>query len=137
MEGAGTVEAGAGNSDRLTIRGNRHLLSQAIAKPARQRATISLENNHPGLRVPLTPSERARLPAMSRCVNCGICALVVGRVGAIRLPDLSTTYLRDHTLLPAATRDPIRGGPWRREATGRAWTLWRRDLAPSAGGAPR
>jgi hypothetical protein len=54
---------------------------------------------------PLTPSERARLPAMSRCVNCGICALVVGRVGAIRLPDLSTTYLRDHTLLPAAARD--------------------------------
>src|SRR5262249_27963188 len=54
---------------------------------------------------PLTPAERARLPVMSRCVNCGLCALVVKRIGRTRLPDLANAYLRDLTLLPAAAAD--------------------------------
>jgi hypothetical protein len=58
---------------------------------------------------PLTPFERERLPAMSRCINCGLCALVVRRVGQVRLPDLASAYLRDLTLLPAAGAD-LKGG---------------------------
>ena len=58
-----------------------------------------------GLR-PLTPDERSALPAMSRCISCGMCALVVRRVaGRVRPADLATAYLRDLTLLPAAAPD--------------------------------
>jgi hypothetical protein len=55
--------------------------------------------------LPLTPGERQGLPAMSRCVNCGLCALVVKRFGDVRPPDLATAYLRDHTLLRTVVRD--------------------------------
>jgi len=54
---------------------------------------------------PLTARERERLPAMSRCVNCGLCTLVVRRVGHVRTPDLAGAYLRDLTLLPVAMTD--------------------------------
>jgi succinate dehydrogenase/fumarate reductase-like Fe-S protein len=54
---------------------------------------------------PLTSNERARLPAMSRCINCGLCALVVKRMGGIRLADLPATYMRDYTHLQAAVLD--------------------------------
>jgi len=54
---------------------------------------------------PLTASERERMPAMSRCVNCGMCALVLRRVGRVRTPDVAGAYLRDLTLLPAAMTD--------------------------------
>jgi hypothetical protein len=54
---------------------------------------------------PLTPAERAGLPAMARCLNCGMCALVVRRVGRVRPSDLPSAYLRDLTLLPAAASD--------------------------------
>ena len=60
---------------------------------------------------PLTAGERAALPAMSRCVNCGLCALVVRRVGQTRLPDLANAYLRDLTLLPAVALDLEGGDP--------------------------
>jgi len=58
---------------------------------------------------PLTLAEHRQLPAMSRCVNCGLCALVIRRAGYTRLPDLATAYLRDGGLLPAAEPD-LRGG---------------------------
>jgi len=54
---------------------------------------------------PLTEGERARMPAMSRCVNCGLCALVVHRAGRVRPPDFAGAYLRDLALLPAAAVD--------------------------------
>lgn len=57
----------------------------------------------------LTPHERSRLPAMSRCVGCGVCALVIRRAGYTRLPDLASAYLRDAGLLSAAAPD-LRGG---------------------------
>jgi ferredoxin len=57
----------------------------------------------------LTPRERSRLPAMSRCIGCGLCALVIRRAGYTRLPDLPNAYLRDAGLLPAAAPD-LRGG---------------------------
>ena len=61
--------------------------------------------------VPLTPVERARLPAMSRCVSCGLCALVVKRVGHTRLPDLASAHLRDLTRLPLTAADLEGGEP--------------------------
>src|SRR5215472_13749039 len=57
----------------------------------------------------LTPRERSRLPEMSRCIGCGLCALVIRRAGYTRLPDLASAYLRDASQLPAAEPD-LRGG---------------------------
>lgn len=54
---------------------------------------------------PLTEAEREGLPAMSRCINCGICALVAGRLGGVRLPDLASGYLRHYPLLVDAAPD--------------------------------
>ena len=55
--------------------------------------------------LPLTPEERDLLPAMSRCINCGICALVAGRLGSAYLPDLSSAYLRPLPRLRDAAGD--------------------------------
>ena len=57
----------------------------------------------------LSPRERSRLPEMSRCISCGLCALVIRRAGYTRLPDLANAYLRDAELLPDAATD-LRGG---------------------------
>src|ERR1700682_3157911 len=43
---------------------------------------------------PLPAEERALLPAMPRCISCGICAMVAGRLGRAYLPDLASAYLR-------------------------------------------
>ncbi len=53
----------------------------------------------------LTHLERELLPQMSRCINCGICALVAGRLGSAYLPDLPSAYLRPLPLLPRAAAD--------------------------------
>jgi hypothetical protein len=55
--------------------------------------------------VPLTAEERSLAPQMARCINCGICAMVAGRVGAAHLPDLPSAYLRPLHLLPMAAAD--------------------------------
>lgn len=55
--------------------------------------------------LPLTAEERAQMPAMSRCINCGICDLVAGRLGAASLPDLSSAYLRPLPLLAVVGAD--------------------------------
>ena len=54
---------------------------------------------------PLRPAERDALPAMSRCIDCGLCALVLRRAGGVRPPELAGAYLRDLTLLPAVAAD--------------------------------
>jgi hypothetical protein len=54
---------------------------------------------------PLTAVERSLLPAMSRCINCGICALVAGRTGSAYVPDLSSAYLRALPKLNHAASD--------------------------------
>jgi hypothetical protein len=48
---------------------------------------------------------------MSRCVNCGLCALVARRVGRVRTPDLATAYLRNAAALPDAASDLGGGDP--------------------------
>jgi succinate dehydrogenase/fumarate reductase-like Fe-S protein len=51
---------------------------------------------------PLTHRERDQLPELSRCINCGLCALIVGRAAGPRAADLAAAYLRDYSLLPVA-----------------------------------
>ena len=53
----------------------------------------------------LLPEERELMPAMSRCINCGICAMVAGRLGNAYLPDLASAYLRPLHLLPLVKSD--------------------------------
>jgi hypothetical protein len=53
----------------------------------------------------LTAEERDLMPAMSRCINCGICALVAGRLGQAYLPDLASAYLRPLPQLPRVKAD--------------------------------
>jgi hypothetical protein len=59
----------------------------------------------------LTPEERDLLPAMSRCINCGICAMVAGRLGKAYLPDLASAYLRPLHQLPLVQADLEAGAP--------------------------
>ncbi len=65
----------------------------------------------PNASAALTPADRVRLPAMSRCVGCGLCALVAGRAGRARLPDLAGAYLRDPFLLGRVASDLAGEGP--------------------------
>ena len=60
--------------------------------------------------VALTAEERELMPAMSRCINCGICAMVAGRLGQAYLPDLASAYLRPLPQLPRVKSD-FEGSP--------------------------
>ena len=60
---------------------------------------------------PLTLAEHDLLPQISSCINCGLCALVVKRVGGVRTADLPASYLRDYTQLPAAAADVAGADP--------------------------
>ena len=89
----------------------RHLLRRRL-RPRPATSAESLVAIYADDRLtPLTPTERARLPVMSRCLNCGLCALVAGRAGRVRLPELPSAYLRDPTELPRATADLAGGAP--------------------------
>jgi hypothetical protein len=82
-----------------------HQLRRALRRPPSARSS-SVEASYAEDRLAaLTPAEREGLPAMSRCINCGLCALVVRRAYGRRLPDLTLAYLRDYTLLPLAAGD--------------------------------
>lgn len=71
---------------RRLVRGGRGRGSPAVDRVTSLYAADRLQ--------PLTAAERGLLPAMSRCINCGMCALVAGRTGSAYLPDLSSAYLR-------------------------------------------
>lgn len=100
---------------RLAAAYGRHLLRRLL-RPRPTAGERELLATYADDRLaPLTPDERARLPAMSRCLGCGLCALVARRVGGVRLPELPSAYLRDPTqLLPA--RADLRGAEPSREA---------------------
>jgi len=84
-------------------------LRQATSpQPAVDATEVAIAYGTGGLQS-LTPRERSRVPAMSRCIGCGLCALVIRRAGYTRLPDLPSAYLRDPGQLPAASPD-LRGG---------------------------
>jgi succinate dehydrogenase/fumarate reductase-like Fe-S protein len=78
----------------------RHLVRQRV-NPGRAATAEEVLATYRADRLrPLTEPERADLPAMSRCINCGLCALVAGRLTPLRPTDLATAYLRDYSLLP-------------------------------------
>lgn len=83
----------------------RHQVRRRLRTPFKSSAH-DVQNTYEEDRLrPLTSNERERLPAMSRCINCGLCALVVKRVGGVRLADLPAAYMRDYTHLQAAALD--------------------------------
>jgi hypothetical protein len=94
-------------TDRLRLAWTS-LRQAASPQPPVDAAEVSTVYAHDALGA-LSPRERSRLPEMSRCISCGMCALVIRRAGYTRLPDLATAYLRDASLLPAAEPD-LRGG---------------------------
>ena len=53
----------------------------------------------------LTPEERSRQPRLTRCINCGLCALAASRIGRTRLPDLASSYMRLYSRLGEASSD--------------------------------
>jgi hypothetical protein len=89
----------------------RHQLRRRFRGPLPAHAQDVLNTYAEDRLQPLTLSERGQLPAISRCVNCGLCALVVKRVGGVRLADLPAAYLRDYTQLAAAATDLEGGDP--------------------------
>ncbi len=90
---------------RLAVAYARHQVRRTIRRPP-PRGVGEVRTRYAADHFePLTAEERELLPEMSRCINCGICALVAGRLGQAYLPDLAGAYLRPLHLLPAASAD--------------------------------
>ena len=80
---------------RLAVAYARHQARRLVKRDRGSRAVDRVTSLYAADRLqPLTAAERGLLPDMSRCINCGICALVAGRAGSAYLPDLSSAYLR-------------------------------------------
>src|SRR5438270_9470818 len=90
---------------RLAAAYARHQLRRWTGRGSRGGAGRAERIYKPEHYLALTPEERELLPAMSRCLNCGICALVAGRLGDAYLPDLAAAYLRPLHLLPMLRSD--------------------------------
>jgi hypothetical protein len=90
---------------RLALAYARHQMRRWTGRGAHDGATAAERLYLPEHYLALTGEERTLLPAMSRCINCGICALVAGRSGAVYLPDLASSYLRPLPLLPSVRAD--------------------------------
>jgi len=54
---------------------------------------------------PLTAAERELHPKLVGCINCGLCALVAGRLGSARLPDVASSYMRLYARVGEASSD--------------------------------
>ena len=90
---------------RLAAAYASHQVRRWSGRGSRGGADIAERVYRPEHYVALTAEERELMPAMSRCINCGICALVAGRLGGAYLPDLSSAYLRPLHLLPLVKLD--------------------------------
>ena len=101
----------AGTRDRASALGRlaaayaRHQVRRWAGRGSRGGAAAAERVYRPEHYLALTAEERELMPAMSRCINCGICALVAGRLGGAYLPDLSSAYLRPLHLLPLVKVD--------------------------------
>lgn len=96
---------------RLAAAYATHQVRRRFRRPRPALAAL-LETYRPDHIQALLPDERAELPAMSRCILCGACALAAARYGKVRLPDLASGHLRSLDLLPAAKADlPLEGRP--------------------------
>jgi hypothetical protein len=90
----------AGATVRLGIAYIGHLIRHGVFRTHLVEAGTVAELYAPDHLTALTANERERLPQLSRCVNCGLCALAAGRVAGFRPGDLPIGYLRDYSLLP-------------------------------------
>jgi heterodisulfide reductase subunit C len=89
---------------KLALAYGMHLTRRLLTRP-RSQITDLFETYAPdGIRA-LTPAERERLPHLTNCINCGLCALAAGRVGNTRLPDLASSYMRLYASLGEASSD--------------------------------
>lgn len=93
-----------GSLARLAAAYGVHQLRRRLRRPGPQAERLLDAYAADHLR-PLEPVERERLPQMSRCINCGLCALAAGRLGTVRLPDLASGYLRPYPLLPCSASE--------------------------------
>lgn len=81
-----------------------HLARRRLARPRPQLTTLIDTYARDGIR-PLEPGERVLHPRLVACINCGLCALVAGRLGKTRLPDLASSYMRLYARLGEASFD--------------------------------
>ena len=95
---------------RLAVAYTKHQLYRRVRRTRPQLEGLLATYEADRIR-PLTADEREAMPAMSRCILCGACALAAGRLGRVRLPDLAGGHLRSLDLLPAAARDLEGGRP--------------------------
>lgn len=87
---------------RLAAAYARHQVRRALpGKRAPSGDAVLLERYAEDRLLPLTPGERALLPAAAGCINCGLCLLVAGRVSGLPPSDLASAYLRDYPALAA------------------------------------
>ena len=107
----------AGRSDRaaalsrLAAAYAGHEVRRWTGRGSRGGATAAERMYRPEHYLALTAEERELLPAMSRCINCGICAMVAGRLGRTYLPDLASAYLRPLHQLPLVKDDLASAAP--------------------------
>jgi len=85
-----------------------HLTRRRLTRQRSQLDDLLHTYRPDGIRA-LLPAERAKLPQLVGCINCGLCALAAGRMGKTRLPDLATSYMRLYARLGEASSD-IEGG---------------------------
>jgi ferredoxin len=95
-----------------------HQLRRRLQRPRPQVERL-LDLYAPDGLLPLTAVERRELPGISACINCGLCALVAGRLGEAHLPDLASAYLRAYPLVPEMAAD-LEGRPADLEAASAA-----------------
>ena len=101
----------AGRSDRaaalsrLAAAYAGHQVRRWTGRGSRGGAAVAKRIYAPEHYVALTPEERELMPAIARCINCGICAMVAGRLGGAYLPDLASAYLRPLHQLPLVSAD--------------------------------
>jgi ferredoxin len=101
---AGTVDRASALS-RLAAAYAGHQVRRWTGRGSRGGAAAAERVYRPEHYLSLTPEERELMPEMSRCINCGICAMVAGRLGGVYLPDLASAYLRPLHLLPRVKAD--------------------------------
>lgn len=53
----------------------------------------------------IRPEDRARLPHLVTCINCGLCAFAAARFGRTRPPDLASSYMRLYATLDEVSPD--------------------------------
>lgn len=101
---------------RLAVAYVRHQARRRFAGPKSGGAAALLDAYAADRLLPLTPAEREMLPAVAGCINCGLCALVAGRVGGLLPSDLAAAYLRDYPALGAVAGEAAPAGALTAEA---------------------